>query len=105
MINQSNNLAGAEGKEMPSPSHRSGKCILTEARHWVLLADVNGHGRLKFPSESATLRPMPDLIIYLMPAKIIIWWELTCPCEDMISAGHELKLVRYYMEFEVRTRE
>ena len=47
--------------------------ILTEARNWVLLADVNG--QLKFPSEVATTRLRPDLIIYLMSTKRIVWWE------------------------------
>ena len=36
--------------------------ILTEARDWVLLADVNG--QLKFPSEVVAIRVRPDLIIY-----------------------------------------
>ena len=49
--------AGAQGKEMPNRQHRSVMGILTEARDWVLLADV------KFPSEVAPKRLRPDLII------------------------------------------
>ena len=69
--------AGAKGKEMPNRQYRSGMGILTEARDWVLLADVNG--QLKFPSEVATTRLRPDLIIYSTSTKRIVWWELTCP--------------------------
>ena len=44
--------AGAKVKEIPRRRDRPGMGILTEARDWVLLADVNG--QLKFPSEVAT---------------------------------------------------
>ena len=94
--------AGAKGKEMPNRQYRSGMGILTEARDWVLLADVNG--QLKFPSEVATTRLRPDLIIYSTSTKRIVWWELTCPCEERISAAHELKLDRY-SELQVECQE
>ncbi|KAL5247864.1 hypothetical protein ACHWQZ_G019680 [Mnemiopsis leidyi] len=44
--------AGAKVKGPPKCQNRSGMGILTEARDWVLLADVNG--KLKFPSEVTT---------------------------------------------------
>ena len=67
--------------------------ILTESRDWVLLADVNG--QLKFSSEVAKTRLWPDLIIYSTSTKIkrIVWWELTCPCEERISVAHELVML------------
>ena len=67
--------------------------ILSEAKDWILLADLDG--QLKFPPEVASTRLRPDLIIYSTSIKRIIWWELTCPCEERISAAHELKLDRY----------
>ena len=76
--------------------------ILTEARDWVLLTDVNC--QLKFPSEVATTRLRPDLIIYSSSTKRIVWWELTCPSEERISAAHELKLDRY-SELQVECQE
>ena len=94
--------AGAKGNEGPKRQHRSGMGILTEARDWVLLTDVNG--QLKFPSEVATTRLRPDLIIYSTSTKRIVWWELTCPCEERISAVHELKLDRY-SELQVECQE
>ena len=73
--------AGAKGKEMPPKcQNRSGMGILTEARDWILLADVNG--QLKFPAEVATTRLRPDLIIYSTSTKRKVWWELTCPSEE-----------------------
>ena len=94
--------AGVKGKEVPKRQYRSGMGILTEAKDWVLLADVNG--KLKFPSEVATTRLRPDLIIYSTSIKRIVWWELTCPCEERISAAHELKLDRY-SELQVECQE
>ena len=79
--------AGAKVKGIPRRRDRSGMGILTEARDWVLLADVNG--QLKFPSEVATTRLRPDLIIYSTSTKRIVWWELTCPSEERISAAHD----------------
>ena len=94
--------AGAKVKGIPRCHHRSGMGILTEARDWVLLADVNG--QLKFPSEVVTTRLRPDLIIYSTSPKRIVWWELTCPSEERISAAHELKLDRY-SELQVECQE
>ena len=94
--------AGAKVKGIPRCHHRSGMGILTEARDWVLLADVNG--QLKFPSEVVTTRLRPDLIIYSTSTKRIVWWELTCPSEERISAAHELKLDRY-SELQVECQE
>ena len=94
--------AGVRGKDLPKRQYQSGMGILTEARDWVLLADVNG--QLKFPSMVATTRLRPDLIIYSTSTKRIVWWELTCPCEERISAAHELKLDRY-SELQVECQE
>ena len=47
-----------------------GMVILTAARDWVLVPDVNG--KLKFPSEVATTRLRPDLIIYSTSTKRIV---------------------------------
>lgn len=94
--------AGVKGKDLPKRQYQSGMGILTEARDWVLLADVNG--QLKFPSMVATTRLRPDLIIYSTSTKRIVWWELTCPCEERISAAHELKLDRY-SELQVKCEE
>ena len=63
--------AGAKIKGIPRCHNRSGMGILTEARDWVLLADVNG--QLKFPSEVVTTRLRPDLIIYSTSTKRIVW--------------------------------
>ena len=89
--------AGAKEKEMPNRQHRLGMGILTETRDWVLLANVNE--QLKFPSEVATIRLRPDLIINSASTN-----ELTCPCEERISAAHELKLDRY-SELQVECQE
>ena len=94
--------AGAKVKGIPRCHNRSGMGILTEARDWVLLADVNG--QLKFPSEVVTTRLRPDLIIYSTSTKRMVWWELTCPSEERISAAHELKLERY-SELQVECQE
>ena len=94
--------AGATAKEKPKSRDWSGMGILSEAKDWILLADLNG--QLKFPSEVASTRLMPDLIIYTTSIKRIVWWELTCPCEERISAAHELKLDRY-SELQVECQE
>ena len=94
--------AGVKGKDLPKRQYQSGMGILTEARDWVLLADVNG--QLKFPSVVTTTRLRPDLIIYSTSIKKIVWWVLTCPCEERISAAHELKLDRY-SELQVECQE
>ena len=79
----------AEEREMLKNQHRVGMGILTEPSEWVLLADING--QLKFPSEVATTRLRPDLITCLTSAIRIFWRNLTCPCEERLSAAHELK--------------
>ena len=67
--------------------------ILSEARDWVVLADLGR--QLKFPAEIANTRLRPDLIMYSITLKRVIWWELTCPSEKRIRASHEYKLDRY----------
>ena len=67
--------------------------ILSEARDWVVLVDLGR--QLKFPAEIANTRLRPDLIMYSITLKRVIWWELTCPSEERISASHEYKLDRY----------
>ena len=67
--------------------------ILSEAKDWIVMADLGR--QLKFPSEIVDTRLRPDLIIYSSSLKRVIWWELTCPSEERISASHELKLDRY----------
>ena len=95
--------ASAKGKAMPPKrQQRSGMGILTAARDWVLLADVNG--KLKFPSEVATTRLRPDLIIYSTSTKRVVSLRGTCPYEERISAAHELKLNRY-SELQVECQE
>ena len=85
--------AGEKVKEKSRSDDWSGMGILSEAKDWILLADLDG--QLKFPPEVASTRLRPDLIIYSTSIKRIVWWELTCPCEERISAAHELKLDRY----------
>ena len=34
----------------------------------------------------------------------MVWWELTCPCKEHISAAHELKLDRH-SELQVECQE
>ena len=67
--------------------------VLTEAKDWKVLSDLEH--QLKFPAEIANTLLRPDLILYSKSLKRVVWWELTCPSEERITESHEYKLDKY----------
>ena len=84
-----NNLSSAR-----KIKHYGNMGILTEAKDWIVIADLGN--RLKFP-DVVQVRTLlrPDLIIYSKSMKRILWWEQTCPSEERIEESHKLKIARY----------
>ena len=73
--------------------HKDTFGILSGANDWTVLTDLGK--QLKFPSEIATTRLRPDLVIFSRRCKRVVWWELTCPSEERIAEDHQIKLDRY----------
>ena len=67
--------------------------VLTEAKDWKVLSDLEH--QLKFPAEITDTRLRPDLVLYSTSLKRVVWWELTCPSEERITESHEYKLDKY----------
>ena len=86
-------VAGSRPKVVEEERKRGDFGILSEAKDWRVISDLEG--QLSFPAEIAKTRLRPDLIIYSTSLKRVVWWELTCPSEERISESHELKLDRY----------
>ena len=84
---------GSVSKDSNKADHRDKFGILSGANDWTVLTDLGK--QLNFPSEIATTRLKPDLVIFSRACKRVVWWELTCPSEERISEAHELKLDRY----------
>ncbi|XP_053332775.1 uncharacterized protein LOC128506382 [Clarias gariepinus] len=67
--------------------------ILTSARDWQLLVDLER--QLKFPSHIAVTTLRPDIVLVSEATKQAVLLELTVPWEDRLEEAFERKLSRY----------
>ena len=69
-------------------------CLLHHASDWCLLSNIVS--QLKFPSHiSENISNRPDIVIFSDIGKILIFIELTSPCEENFEERHKLKFNRY----------
>jgi len=69
-------------------------CILSKANDWILLVDFDNS--LTFPPCTGVVtNQRPDVIIYSLSTKHLIWAELTVPQERRIQEAALLKKARY----------
>ena len=68
--------------------------LLQPADDWKLLIDYDNNP-IVFPPEVYATDLRPDIIIFSLRTKTIIWAELTCPAEENISAAKIRKTKRY----------
>ena len=68
--------------------------LLHHASDWCLLSDIGS--QLKFPSHIAeNISNRPDIVIFSDIGKILIFIELTSPCEENFEERHKQKFNRY----------
>jgi hypothetical protein len=79
--------SGSHGSASPRRS------ILAAADDWRVSADLHGDGA--FPVEIAITNLRPDIIIWSMAARQVVFGELTVPWEDNIQEAHERKYAKY----------
>ncbi|XP_030004234.1 uncharacterized protein LOC115429122 [Sphaeramia orbicularis] len=79
--------------EQAIPARRPPAGILTTARDWQLLVDLER--QLKFPRHIAATTLRPDIVILSEATKQAVLLELTVPWEDRIEEAFERKLSKY----------
>ena len=67
--------------------------ILHKASDFVMSVDLER--RLKYPEHIAEVGQRPDIVIYSNSLRLVIHFELTCPCEENFELRHKEKGDRY----------
>ncbi|XP_028310814.1 uncharacterized protein LOC114468234 [Gouania willdenowi] len=86
-------IAFVRAGEQPTPARRTSAGILTSAKDWQLLVDLEH--QLKFPGHIAVTTLRPDIVLVSEASKQIVLLELTIPCEDRLEEAFERKLSKY----------
>ncbi|XP_063054019.1 uncharacterized protein LOC134448252 [Engraulis encrasicolus] len=86
-------IAFVKAGEPVAPSGRAPAGILTSARDWQLLVDLEK--QLKFPSHIAATTLRPDVVLVSNATKQVIMLQLTVPWEDRLEEAFERKLSTY----------
>ena len=86
-------IAFVKAGEQATPARRTSAGILTTARDWQLLVDLER--QLKFPSHIAVTTLRPDIVIVSESTKQAVLLELTVPWEDRLEEAFERKLSKY----------
>ncbi|XP_031418446.1 uncharacterized protein LOC105897391 [Clupea harengus] len=80
--------------DKPTPARRTSSAgILTSARDWQLLVDLEH--QLKFLSHIAVTTLRPDIVLVSESTKKAVLLELTVPWEDRLEEAFERKLSKY----------
>ena len=79
--------------ERPTPARRICAGILTSAKDWQLLVDLEH--QLKFPSYIAVTTLRPDIVLVSESSKQVVLLELTVPWEERLEEAFEKKLSKY----------
>ncbi|XP_062916611.1 uncharacterized protein LOC134352920 [Mobula hypostoma] len=87
-------IAFVRAGEQPTPAKRTSAGILTSARAWQLLVDLEG--QLKFPNHIAATTLRPDIVLVSESTKQVqVVLEMTVPWEDSLEEDFERKLSKY----------
>ncbi|XP_060938981.1 uncharacterized protein LOC133018922 [Limanda limanda] len=87
-------IAFVRAGDKPTPARRTSSAgILTSARDWQLLVDLEH--QLKFPSHIAVTTLRPDIVLVSESTKQAVLLELTVPWEDRLEEAFERKLSKY----------
>ena len=84
-------LSGADDQATPARGNTAG--ILTSAKDWQLLVDLEQ--QLKFSSHIAATTLRPDMVLVSESTKQVVLLELTVPWEDHLEEAFERKLSQY----------
>jgi hypothetical protein len=68
--------------------------LLSGASDWKILIDFT-HKPIVFPPIICPSKLRPDIVIWSISMKTIIWAELTCPAEENIKDAQSRKVKRY----------
>ncbi|XP_061896514.1 uncharacterized protein LOC133645675 [Entelurus aequoreus] len=86
-------IAFVRAGDTPTPASRTSAGILTSAKDWQLLVDLEN--QLKFPSHIAVTTLRPDIVLVSESTKQAVLLELTVPWEDRLEEAFERKLSKY----------
>ncbi|KAK7886737.1 hypothetical protein WMY93_026358 [Mugilogobius chulae] len=67
--------------------------LLSEARDWNMIVDLNQ--RLIFPAEIVSTNLRPDLVLWSPSLRKVLIVELTVPWEDSVDEAYERKSLKY----------
>ena len=76
-------IAFVRAGEQSTPAGRTCAGILTSAKDWQLLVDLEH--QLKFPSHIAVTTRRPGIVLVSESSKQAVQQELTVPCEDRLE--------------------
>lgn len=91
----SQSFVKAGSKARTSKRNHSRVSLLDSARDWVLLVDGVPNKTTFPPCTGVDTVKRPDIIIYSLMMKIIIWAELTVPLEENVGTAATRKTKRY----------
>ncbi|XP_061905517.1 uncharacterized protein LOC133651562 [Entelurus aequoreus] len=86
-------IAFVRAGDTPTPASRTSAGILTSAKDWQLLVDLEN--QLKFPSHIAVTTLRPDIVLVSESTKQAVLLELTVLWEDRLEEAFERKLSKY----------
>lgn len=76
-------------RETQQHTHKTGRSLLSLGSEWQLAANLDC--QLKFPPEITTSPLCPDIVLWLVPARVVIMVELTVLWEEEMEAAYERK--------------
>ncbi|XP_063056077.1 uncharacterized protein LOC134450154 [Engraulis encrasicolus] len=88
-----NNITFVKAGEQVTPANKAPTGILTSAKDWQLLVDLEK--QLRFPSNIAVTTLRPDIVLVSESTKQVVLLELTVPWEDRLEEAFERKLSKY----------
>lgn len=86
-------IAFVRAGERETPSKRPPAGILTSAKDWQMLVDLER--QLQFPSHIALTTLRPDVVLVSESTRQVVMLELTVPWEDRLEEAFERKLSKY----------
>ena len=86
-------IAFVRAGEQPRRTSKTSAGILTTAKDWRLLVDLEK--QLKFPNDIAATTLRPDIVLVSDSTKQVVLLELTVPWEDRLEEALKRKLFKY----------
>ena len=69
--------------------------LLDSANDWQFQVDLKANPLIFPPATGVTTGLRPDIVIWSVSTKTVIWGELTCPLEELILDAHVRKKQKY----------